>query len=391
MASPEQTLSAPTSNATLHGTCDAAFRSVEAAFRENFATRGEIGARVTVLLDERTVVDLWGGWADPAAAIPWAEDTLVCSFSVAKAVCATIGHMLVDRGLLDLDAPVFTYWPEFAQAGKEGILVCHVLSHQAALAYVDRSLMPGDLYDWDVMVDALARSRPNHAPGSRLAYLNMTYGYLVGELIRRITGRDLNSALAEMLAGPLGLDWHFGVKDADLHRVARMIQVTPEPLFDSARAAPDSVFSRSMRGFAAGEDFNSLAWRKAQIGSGSIHGNARSIARLFACLARGGELDGVRIMGAERIALATAEQVSGHDPVMDVDMRMALGFELNCPPAFPMGRNPDAFGHWGAGGSFGFADPMSKLSFGYSPNFMHPELELGPRGGALVEALQDCL
>lgn len=379
------------SDTTIHGTCEAAFRDVKEAFRENFAIHGEIGARVTVMLDGRTMVDLWGGWADPATATPWTEETLVCSFSVAKAVCATLAHMLADRGLLDLDAPVCAYWPEFAQAGKEAILVRHVLSHQAALAYVDDTLSPGDLYDWDVMVDALARSRPNHEPGCHLAYLNMTYGYLVGELIRRIAGKDLGSTFAEELSRPLDLDWHFGVKDADLHRVARMVQVAPAPLFDSARTAPGSIFSRSMQGFAAGEDFNSPAWRKALIGSGSIHGNARSMARLFACLARGGELDGVRIMSAGSVARATVEQVGGHDPVMDVDMRMALGFELNCPPAFPMGGNPDAFGHWGAGGSFGFADPASRLSFGYSPNFMHPGLELGPRGGALVEALRGCL
>jgi CubicO group peptidase (beta-lactamase class C family) len=375
----------------IHGHCDRAFDAVRQAFAANFFERDEIGGGVCVLVDGRTVVDLWCGFADPERNQPWARDTLVCSFSVAKAVCATLGHRLVDQGKLDLDAPVAATWPEFAQHGKAAIPVRYLFDHRAALAYLDRKLAPGDLYDWDLMVDALACSRPNDPPGDHECYLNMTFGYLLGELIRRITGRRLKQALAEDLSGPLDLDWHFAVDDADLPRLARLIQRQPRALFDLVRDQPDSLFARSMQGFGADEDFDSLAWRKAEVGSGTLHGSARSMARLFACLAGGGTLDGIRILSPASARTAITEQVRGHDPILDVDIRFPLGYELNNPPAHPMGPNPDAFGHWGAGGAFGFGDSEGNLGFGYSPNFMHPALELGPRGSALVEATLSCL
>jgi len=374
----------------ISGFCDPAFEDVHEAFRANFFERGEdgeVGATCCAMLDGRTVVDLYGGYAEPEADRVWQRDTISCSWSVGKAALATLALMLVDQGKLALDAPVYRYWPEFAKGGKEGVLVRHLLDHRAGVSYVDADLAPGDLYDWQTMVSAIEETTPNFPPGSKVMYLNMTHGYLLGELFARVNGgRRIAQFLREALSGPLDLDWHFALDDRQIARTARIYQKTPAGLMDMMQEHPDSLFARSMKGFRLDEDFNSDAWRRAQIGSGSIHGNARSLARLWAALVRGGTLEGVEIMSPETAALASAEVCRGHDEILGVDIRFSTGYEMNAPPAHPMGPNPNAFGFWGAGGVFGFADPETRLSFGYAPNYMHPSLELGPRGTALVEA-----
>ncbi len=374
----------------IHGHCDPAFSAVREAFAANFFERGEdgeVGATCHVMMDGQVVVDLYGGYAEPESDRLWERDTIGCSWSVGKAALTTLGLMLVDQGKLDLDAPVCRYWPEFATNGKEDVLVRHLFDHRAGVSYVDADLMPGDLYDWDTMVRAIEQTSPNFPPGSKEMYLNMTHGYLLGELFARVNGgRRIAQFLEEELSGPLDLDWHFALDDALIVRTARVYQKTPAGIMEMVQADPHTIFAKSMKGFRLDEDFNSDAWRRAQIGSGSIHGNARSLARMWAALVRGGELDGVRIMRPETAALASIEAARGHDEILGVDIRFSTGYELNCPPAHPMGPNPDAFGFWGAGGVFGFADPQTGLSFGYSMNYMHPALELGPRGGPLVEA-----
>lgn len=374
----------------IHGQCDPAFSEVREAFAANFFERGEdgeVGATCHVMIDGQVVVDLYGGYAEPECDRLWERNTIGCSWSVGKAALTTLGLVLVDQGKLDLDAPVCRYWPEFATNGKEGVLVRHLFDHRAGVSYVDADLMPGDLYDWDTMVRAIEQTSPNFPPGSKEMYLNMTHGYLLGELFSRVNGgRRIARFLEEELSGPLDLDWHFALDDALIARTARVYQKTPAGIMEMVQADPHSIFAKSMKGFRLDEDFNSDAWRRAQIGSGSIHGNARSLARMWAALVRGGELDGVRIMSPETAALASIEAARGRDEILGVDIRFSTGYELNCPPAHPMGQNPEAFGFWGAGGVFGFADPQTGLSFGYSMNYMHPALELGPRGGPLVEA-----
>lgn len=378
---------------SIFGHCDPAFSAVKDAFAANFferGTDGEVGATCCVMIDGVTVVDLYGGYAEAETDRVWQRDTISCSWSVGKAALTTLGLMLVDQGKLDLDEPVCRYWPEFGQNGKEEVLVRHCFDHRAAVSYVDADLVPGDLYEWETMVAALEETAPNFPPGSKEMYLNMTHGYLLGELFRRVNGgRKISQFLAEELSGPLDLDWHFALSDALIARTARVYQLTPAGIMEMVTANPDTIFAKSMKGFDVDEDFNSEKWRRSQIGSGSIHGNARSLARMWGALVRGGELDGVRIMSPETAALASREAVRGHDEILDVDIRFSTGYELNCPPAHPMGPNPNAFGFWGAGGVFGFGDPDSKLSFGYAPNYMHPKLELGPRGTPLVDAATD--
>ena len=377
-------------NPPIQGHADPSFRAVAEAFSKSFEINGfdaEVGATCAVMVDGEMVVDLWGGYADIASETPWQDDTLVCCWSVSKSLVATLGLMLVERGALDLDRPVAEYWPEFAQRGKQTVLVRHLLDHRAGLSYVDSELQRGDHYDWEVMVRALENTAPNWPPGSRHGYLNMTMGYLLGELFSRVNGgRRLAQFVREDLAAPLGLDWHFALLEELFPRIATVYRNEGESVADAVAAAPDSLFAKSMQGFDPSEDYNSKAWRGAQVGSGSSHGNARAMARLFGCLARGGELDGVRLLSEETLQLAQTEAAVGEDALLGMPMRYSTGFEMTCPPALPMGPSEKAFGYVGAGGAFGFADPTRKFAFGYSPNFMHMGVGPGRAGLALVEA-----
>jgi CubicO group peptidase (beta-lactamase class C family) len=379
----------------IHGRCDPAFAAVADRFEQAFMSSdsdGEVGATCAVMVDGEMAVDLWGGFADVSKPRPWQRDTLVCGWSVAKSLCGTLGLMLVDRGQLELDAPVAHYWPEFGTKGKERILVCHLLEQRAALPVLEADLKPGDAYDWDIMVSAIQDSAPIWSPGSQAAYHNLTFGYLLGELFARVNGgRRLGQFLAEDLAGPLGLDWHLGLSAAQVDRTATVYRPSNDSLAAAMDLDADSLFLRSMKGSDPQETYNSSRWRAAQMGAGSAHGNARAMARLFGCLARGGELDGVRILSQRTAGLAAVQTSRGIDPVMGMEMRFSTGFEMACPPVTPMGPSDQAFGYIGAGGAFGFADPNVKMGFGYSPNFMHLGIGPGKWGLALSRAAINAL
>lgn len=379
-----------TESIEVQGSCDPRFARVQQEFEQAFERGDELGASVCVTLEGETVVDLWAGFADEARTRAWEHDTLVNVYSTTKGMTALCALRLVEQGRLDLDAPVARYWPEFAAAGKESMPVRNIMDHQAALCYVNRRLEPGDLYDWDLMTAALAETKPHWAWGEKPVYLNMTYGYLLGEVVRRVSGKGLAQFLREEIAGPLGIDFHFALNAEQIARCASVLQIKPRAVFEAAEADPDSVFGKSMAGWGAGEDFNSAAWRQAQVGSGSGHGNARAIARLFACLRQGGTLDGVRLMAPATVEAARAFQceTDGEDPLLGVSgLRFCLGYELNSPPVLAMGPNPRTFGQWGAGGNLGFADIEAGVAFGYTPNLMHDAMEVGPRASALVDAL----
>ncbi|MCB2107766.1 MAG: beta-lactamase family protein [Rhodobacteraceae bacterium] len=374
----------------LFGRYDPAFQMVADAFERNFLARGEagdVGASCAVMIDGEMVVDLWGGYSDVATGRVWDKDTLCCCWSVSKTIGAVLTLMHIDRGQLDLDAPVARYWPAFGQNGKEKILVRHILDHRAALTYVDADLKVGDIYDWDTMIAALESSAPNWPPGEKSAYLNMTHGYLTGGLCQKVNGgRRMGQAFGEDLAAPIGLDWHLGVADSDLARLATVYQLPSTGFSEYMRKNPEALIVRSMKGRDPAEDYNNLRWRKTENGSGTSHTNARAMARLYGCLARGGELDGTRILSPEIVGLAGVETVRGHDPIFNAELRFSTGFELNCPPATPMGSGERCFGYFGAGGSCAFADPDIKMGFGYSHNFMHMGTGPGPCASPLIEA-----
>jgi len=363
--------------------CESGFQPVRDAFLNNFARNGERGAAVAVYSGGRKVVDLWGGTAR-ADGRPWERDTMVCMMSVSKGILGLCMAMLYDRGLLDVEAPVAQYWPEFAQAGKADVSVATALSHRAGIPVADAA-KPGDLYDWQKMTTALAAQQPIWAPGSTLFYHSATIGHIAGEILRRITGMTIGAFVRTEIASPLGADYFFGLDDAEVARCADMI-ASPGNVVNAAKApgAPP-VQERSWRPLPADEDFNSRSWRQSQIPSVNGHGTARAIARIYGALALGGEIDGVRLLRPESLAVFTAERGVGTSQGSGLDLRSGLCFMLSSAGR-PMGGNR-AFGHSGAGGAQSFADPDRGFGFCYAANRMHDGTDVGPRAGALLDAL----
>lgn len=362
------------------------------ALRENAAARGELGAAVAVVAEGHTVVDLWCGWADAARTRRWRRDTLVDVFSVGKAVAGLCVLGVVSRGLLDLDEPVRRCWPEFAAAGKEHVTVRQLLSHTAGLAAISRQLPDGALYDWEQVTGALAEQEPWWTPGEGHGYHVHTFGYLCGELVRRATGASIGSFLEREIAGPLGAELSFGLPPAKRGRRAEYVF---EPGFgrrrarDAARREGDlRLRERAYRnppGATGLGTVNSEAWQDAELPSANLHADARSIAALYAELLDGGG----RLLQRDVLEQATAEWASGTDLVLGRPSRFGLGFQLSQPER-PLGRGGGGFGHFGAGGSLGFADPDACVAFGYAMNRGGAQWQ-DPRNRALVDALYDSL
>jgi CubicO group peptidase (beta-lactamase class C family) len=383
----------------IQGHCDPRFRAVEDAFRENFETFGEVGASISVVVDGEAVVDLWGGHMDPARTKPWERDTIVNVWSTTKGITATCIHQLADRGLLDLDAPVAKYWPEFAQAGKEALPVRYLLSHQAGLPAIRKPLPVGSAGEWDVMTEALAGQEPWWEPGTKHGYHAFTYGWLLGEVLRRITGETIGAYFRKQIAEPLGLDFHIGLEPEHDARTAEIIPPEMPPLGEDNFLMRMLRDSESMAFKAIGNppdlmnfaNANTREWRAAEIPAANGHGTARSIARLYGVLARDSELDGVRMLSPQAIARAIEVQATGPDAVMGLPLHMALGWVVSSPEA-PLGPNPRAFGHGGAGGSLGFADLDARVGFGYAMNKMvQTDGLVDPRWPSLIDAVYSSL
>jgi CubicO group peptidase (beta-lactamase class C family) len=380
--------------AEVEGGCDPRFALVREAFGENFRHRGELGGAVCVMVGGRVVADLWGGWADLECTRRWQPDTLVNMFSVGKGLVAICAARLAGQGRLNVDAAVARYWPEFGAAGKDGITVRQVLSHQAGLPAVRRRLPPGSMLDWPVMTAALAAQEPWWEPGSGHGYHVNTFGFLAGEVIRRRTGSTVGSLLREQIAGPIGADVHIGLPASQHPRVAQVAWTGPVPEeTEPAGLEPAELMGYNAyfnpAGLSGAGAINSAAWRAAEIPSANAHGTARGVARVYAALAAGGALDGTVIVTAATLAAAVTEQVYGQDLVLGRPSRFGLGFQLTQPER-PLGPGNAAFGHFGAGGSLGFCDPDSGVAFGYVMNQMGPRWQ-NPRTRALVDAVYACL
>lgn len=374
----------------IEGTCEPGFERVAQAFAEGFAQHGEVGAAVSVYLDGRKRVDLWGGRRDLARTLPWQADTIVSMMSVTKSMMALTAHALIEDGVLALDAEVARYWPEFAQAGKADITVQRLLSHHAALIYADAA-PEGGMFDWDAVIQAVERQRPEWPPGTLGAYHSATYGYLVANLILRATGRRAPDLYRERFAGPLGLDVFIGLTPEQEARVADVI-VNPMSASLQAFADPTTKLGRAQRLRIKGPElFNSPRYRRGFLPSSNAHGNARSVARLYGALARGGEIDGVRVLDDATVRTLRTEQWSNMCGLTDRPYRMAMGLFLQHPPHLPFGPNPASFGHPGVGGAIGFADPDLRLGFGYTPNFMCAGAGVGDRCEALIDATYRCV
>lgn len=379
----------------IDGKCDARFARMRAAFAQNFIERGDVGAAVAVMIDGDQVVDLWSGYADKARTRPWSRDTIVNVYSATKGVTATCLNRLVDQGRVDLDAPVATYWPEFAQAGKESLRVRWLLSHRAGLPAVRKTLPSDVLLNWDLMTSALAEEAPWWEPGTRHGYHALTFGYLVGEVVRRVTGKSLGVYCREEITGPLGVDFHIGLGARDDSRCAEVIAAPPpppgesNPLSAAVTSDPVSIAAKALNnppGALRLSMINSPAWRRAEVPAANGHTNARALSRFYGALARGGEIDGVRVLSPSQIEQCYTEQSNGIDAVLSVPMRFGLGYRLT-QPAAKYGPNPHTFGHTGAGGSLGFADPDAKIGFAYTMNQMGSQILLDSRVAALLDAL----
>jgi CubicO group peptidase (beta-lactamase class C family) len=381
----------------LEGRCDPRFAKVREIFAASFESGAELGAALHVIVDGREVIDLWGGYADAAKTRPWQRDTLANVYSTTKGITAICALQLVERGELELDAPVARYWPEFAQNGKADIPVRMLLSHQAGLPAVARPLSPSDLYDWKTMTAALAEQKPWWTPGSLHGYHAITYGWLVGELVRRASGLSIGRYVREHLAVPLDAEFWIGLP-ADLD--ARTAELNQGPVHAADGPNMLEIMAQDPEGMLA-KTFgnpplfalspNSRDWRAAELAAANGHTHAVALARIYAALARGGELDGVRVLSPATIERARKQESFGKDQVLPMETRFGLGFMMP-PPGEPLGPNPNVFGHAGAGGSCGLADPEAKLGFGYVMNLMHTGVWLvDPRPRALLAAVYEAL
>ncbi|MDA8276199.1 MAG: serine hydrolase [Actinomycetota bacterium] len=352
------------------------FGPVADAFAANFVRGGDVGAAVTVYRSGRPVVDLWAGVADQGEGRQWAEDTVVTVFSCSKGVLAVLANLAIERGLLDPDRPVAAYWPEFAAAGKEAVTVRQVLSHQAGLPHVEGTFTVEQVLAWEPVVDALAAEAPQWPPGTRHGYHVRSFGWLVGELLRRVTGLPPDRLLAAWLAGPLGLDFWYGVPEAELARCARLVPPDPTGVDLAEVLGPGSLALEVLTGpsdlFHYDEMWNTTQLRRAVIPSSGGVGDARSLARLYAACV--GDVEGAaRVLSPGTVAAATEPQVSGKDAILGVHSAWGLGFAVM--PFLPGAAGPASFGHGGAGGSAAFADPEAGIGFAYVMNRMRMDTD----------------
>jgi CubicO group peptidase (beta-lactamase class C family) len=354
---------------SMSGFTDDRFEAVAEGFQANLDSGADVGASFAATVGGETVVDLWGGWADAEKTRPWEKDTIVNVYSTTKTMTALTALLLADRGELDFDAPVARYWPEFAANGKAGIKVSHLMSHSAGLSGWKQTVTRDDLYDWDKVTALLAAQAPYWEPGTAPGYHAVTQGYLIGEVVRRITGRSLGTVFRQEIAEPLGEDFHIGLAAEHDARVADLI---PPPPGGGIGDGEQSELTRNMSSNPPIDpyDTRTRAWRAAEIPAAGGHGNARSIAQIHALLANGGVAKGRRLMSEAGCRKALELQVEGTDLVMGVPAKFGLGFGL--PGALVPLPNPNSLFWGGYGGSLVIIDMDARATYGYAMNRMVP-------------------
>jgi CubicO group peptidase (beta-lactamase class C family) len=375
----------------LLGKCDDRFDAVRAALARNLDSGEELGASLVLDIDGEIVVDLWGGFRDEARTVPWSEQTITNVWSSTKTVTSLAALMLVDRGALDVDAPVARYWPEFAAQGKQDVLVRHVMSHASGVSGLEQPAVVEDLYDWPRATSRMAAQAPWWPPGTASGYHALNYGHLVGEVVRRISGKTLKQFVAEEIAGPLGADFQIGAAESDWDRIADVVPPPPLP-FDLAALDPDSPVVKTLTGPpVAAEVANTPGWRRADLGAVNGHGNARSVARVLSVVARGGEVDGVRLLGQDTIDLIFREQQNGIDLVLGVPLRFGIGYGLPQRDILPW--IPDErICYWGGwGGSMIVMDVGRRTTISYMMNKMGPGIIGSDRSTEYGHAIYDAL
>jgi CubicO group peptidase (beta-lactamase class C family) len=392
--------------ANVQGTVAPGFEGVRDAFEKNFDEHADVGAGYSLYVDGDCVVDLVGGVTEAGGSEPYGPDALQLVFSSTKGATAMCAHILADRGELDFDAPVTEYWPEFGAAGKAEVPVRWLISHRVGLIDVDRKMSLVEALDWDVVTSALAESAPVWPPGTQHGYHAVTYGWLVGEVVRRISGKSLGEFFATEIADPLGLDFWIGTPDRVHDRVVPVIPFAPPPGLvpeldhapESGGTAPslgdmlsmflgsDNLLGRALGApggaFGGGDEWNLPEVWRAEIPAANGITNARSLARMYAAFI--GEVDGIRLVSPGTLANALVRQVFGPDSVLIFEIPFGLGFMLN-GGLMALGSDT-AFGHFGAGGSLGFADHERGIAGAYVMNKMEIGLTGDPRSSSLVAA-----
>jgi CubicO group peptidase (beta-lactamase class C family) len=402
-----ETIAARGGEYPLRGRYDERFRPAVEAFVENFRQEEELGAACSVVIDGETVVDLWGGWARADKSQDWDEHSTVCMMSVAKGVTGICCNMAIDRGLVDPDERIATYWPEFAQNGKADITVRMVLDHTAAIPVLTDDVMyPGGFFDFPAYIKALEAQHPLWQPGTRAAYHVHNQGFLLGEIMRRVTGMTIGPFLKENVTEPLTAEYYIGGMDEQQQaHVAEVLPNTGARLFAAKDAAvPDKPTTPEgwqdgavLRSFAFLQNphepwhttMNSPVWRTCEIASGSGHGNARGVARIYGATV--GEVDGISLLSKDQLERMITEQHNQTELLQERPYHQAMGVLLNTPEAVYMGPNMRSFGHHGLGGSIGFGDPDARLGFSYCCNQMHAVGTNGPRARRLIDAVYAAL
>lgn len=388
----------------ISGSIEPAFAAVRDELDTQFADDKHIGAAVCVYHRGEKVVDIWGGLADEDAGTRWEEDTLALSYSTTKGLTATCLHVLADRGEVDYDAPVAKYWPEFAKLGKEKITVYQVLTHQAGLAQIPEGLSGRDLFDWKRVIEGIENERTTWEPGTETGYHANTFGFLVGEIVRRVSGKSIGAFLRDEVCTPLGIenDMFIGAPERVEPRIATLksrTKMTPElaERLQGARDNPDPLRARAM-GINTKQDpsedtvdyADTPDGHQAEMPSTSGIMTARALAKLYACLASGGELDDARIMSEERVKIMSERQTFKPDRIISVSVGFALGFMCGGDGAWPQGPRVTSFGHAGLGGSIGFCDPEIDMAFGFTLNAMAMDLIGYGRTSQLAKAAREC-
>ncbi len=365
------------------------YAGARAAFEANLDSGADVGASFCATVEGETVVDLWGGFADEARTRPWQRDTIVNVYSTTKTMTALTALLLADRGELDFDAPVARYWPQFAAGGKEAVKVSHLMSHSAGLSGWKEPLVKEDLYDWDKVTALLAAQAPFWEPGTAPGYHALTQGYLVGEVVRRITGKSLGTVFREEIAEPLGADFHIGLPASEDARVAELI--APPPAEAGLGAGPRSELQANMSDNPPLEvsETRTRAWRGAEIPAAGGTGNARSVAEVQSLLANGGVAKGKRILSEAGCRKALELQIEGPDLILGIPARFGMGFGL-AGGAVPL-PNPNTIYWGGYGGSLVIIDMDARTTFAYAMNKMAGTTTGDMRAFSLAMAMWEAL
>jgi CubicO group peptidase (beta-lactamase class C family) len=377
--------------ADIHGVCGDRFEAVRDALQRNLDSGEELGASLVLDIDGDIAIDMWGGFCDQSRTIPWSEHTITNVWSSTKTVTSLAALMLVDRGELDVDAPVARYWPEFAARGKQDILVRHLMSHASGVSGLEQPAVVEDLYDWLAATSRMAAQAPWWEPGTASGYHALNYGHLVGEVVRRISGKTLKQFVADDIAGPLGADFQIGAAESDWGRIADVVPPPPLPI-DMEALGKDSPAFKTFTGPAPrAEDANTAGWRRADIGAANGHGNARSVARIMSVVARGGEADGIRLLRQDTIDLIFREQLNGVDLVLGIPLRWGIGYGLPMLDVLPW--IPDEkICHWGGwGGSMIVMDVGRHMTISYMMNKMGPGIVGSDRSAEYGQAIYDAV